>query len=296
MCLKFAIILLNLFFAVNCYKILALFPHPGKSHVDVFLPLTKALAEKGHEITVISHFPLTNSMPRYTDIRLGDDTTPLINILDIEEYHKKPMRKLLEPYFLYQFAQYSCEIGYQSKALQKFIKMNKKFDLIIGEFFNSNCFLGLVHKFKAPLIGISSSTIMHWMNERFGNPSHPAYIPNNLMDFSDKLSFFERLENFLVGLIHQMFFTHIVARNDEQIARKYLGQELPPLDKIIMNSSLFLVNTHFTLNLPRPLVPGVIEVGGIHINKVKLLPKVSTYYYYYIIKKYLDEINKNSSQ
>ncbi|XP_008191816.1 UDP-glycosyltransferase UGT5 isoform X4 [Tribolium castaneum] len=273
MCLKFIILFLNCVFLAESYKILALFPHPGKSHVDVFLPLTKGLALRGHDVTVVSHFPLPTPMPKYTDVRLGDDTTPLVNILDIDDYQGRRTRKWLEPYLLHQIAQHSCEIGYQSKPLRDFIKRNETFDLIIAEFFNSNCFLGLGHKFKAPLIGISSSTIMYWMNERFGNPSHPAYIPNNLLDFSDKLSFFERIENLLVGLVHQAFFTYYASRNDEQIARKYLGQDLPPIENVIMNSSLLLVNTHFSLNLPRALVPAVVEVGGIHINKIKALPR-----------------------
>lgn len=30
---------------------------------------------------------------------------------------------------------------------------------------------------------------------------------------------------------------------------------------------LVLLNNHFSLNLPRPLLPNAIEVGGLHINR-----------------------------
>lgn len=42
---------------INSYKILGLFPHPGVSHFHFFHPLLRALAETGHEVTVVSHFP-----------------------------------------------------------------------------------------------------------------------------------------------------------------------------------------------------------------------------------------------
>jgi glucuronosyltransferase len=40
------------------------------------------------------------------------------------------------------------------------------------------------------------------------------------------------------------------------------------------SSSLVLLNSHFSLNHPRPLPPAVIEVGGLHVSRTKgKLPK-----------------------
>jgi glucuronosyltransferase len=268
------ILLSNLFLAVVSYDILALFPHPWKSHVDVFLPLTKALAEKGHRVTVVSHFPLKSPVDNYTDVRLGDESTSFIEVFSMDNYRGRRTEKWLTLNGLEEYAEYACTIGSGSIALQDFRKGNHTFDVIIAEFFNTDCFLGFVHEFKAPLIGISSSTIMHWINERFGNPTHPAYIPNTVMDYSDRLSFFERVENVLVGLVQQAIFNTVFTKNDERIAREFF-KDLPSLREIFFNSSLLLVNTHFSLNLPKPQVPAVIEVGGIHLDKLKQLPQVS---------------------
>jgi glucuronosyltransferase len=268
------ILLSNLFLAVVSYDILALFPHPWKSHVDVFLPLTKALAEKGHRVTVVSHFPLKSPVGNYTDVRLGDESTSLIEGFSMDNYRGRRTEKWLTLNGLEKDAEYACRIGLGSLALQDFRKGNHSFDVIIAEFFNTDCFLGFVHEFKAPLIGISSSTIMHWINERLGNPTHPAYIPNIVMDYSDRLSFFERVENVLVGLVQQVIFNTVFTKNDEWIAREFFN-DLPSLRDIFFNSSLLLVNTHFSLNLPKPQVPAVIEVGRIHLDKLKQLPQVS---------------------
>ncbi|RZC34097.1 UDP-glucuronosyltransferase 1-7C-like [Asbolus verrucosus] len=273
MCLK-VFVLLNLFFVVYSYKILGLFPHPGKSHVDVFLSLTKALAKKGHEITVVSHFPLKTPLPNYTDVRLGDASSPLVDILTLDNFQGKRFEKWFTISVLNDFAQHSCRMGFKSPAFQEFIRKNHTFDVIIAELFNSDCFLGLVHKFKAPLIGISSSTIMPWTSERFGNPTHPAYIPVNIMDYSDRMTFFERMENLIVGFLYDLLFNGFMRKKNEMIAREYLGEDLPPLKDVIYNTSLFLINTHFSLNFPRPLVPAIVEVGGIHLHQPQKLPRI----------------------
>lgn len=50
------------------YRILAIFPHNGKSHVGVLHRITKSLAARGHQVDVVSHFPLKSPPPNYTDV------------------------------------------------------------------------------------------------------------------------------------------------------------------------------------------------------------------------------------
>ncbi|ODM91121.1 UDP-glucuronosyltransferase 3A1 [Orchesella cincta] len=61
----------------------------------------------------------------------------------------------------------------------------------------------------------------------------------------------------------------------EELYRKYLpnGNQLPGLEEIMANSSLLFSNSHFTINYPRPLLPDVIEVGGMHTRPAGKLPK-----------------------
>lgn len=269
--------------SADCLKILALFPYGGKSHVDVFLPLTKALAVKGHQVTVISHFPLKTPMANYTDINLSGKT--FVEAIQLEAFDQSRKSMFLMPVFLRQFAQHFCKINYESPALQDFLNSNQKFDLIIAEYFQSDCFAGIVHKLQAPVIGISSCTVMPWMHERFGNPTNPSYLPNNFFDFSDRMSFWERVTNFMAQATHVIYYTYWMSADDYQISQKHF-ENLPPLNSIVFKSSLFLVNSHFTYTLPRPLVPSVIEVGGIHIGKVKKVPNVSNCFNFSIIYQY----------
>lgn len=66
---KFVCFLFVLLLTVNkivCYNILVVYGHPGKSHYDVFEAMFRVLAERGHNLTILSH---VNS-PHHKNIRV----------------------------------------------------------------------------------------------------------------------------------------------------------------------------------------------------------------------------------
>lgn len=68
---------------VQSLRILGLFPHPGLSHFHFFHPIMRALADAGHDVVVVSHFPDKNSPDNYEDLRLPM-TEMLMNSVDLE--------------------------------------------------------------------------------------------------------------------------------------------------------------------------------------------------------------------
>lgn len=56
------------------YRILGVFPFSAKSHNIVFEALMKGLAQHGHQVDVVSHFPLKSPVENYTDIISLDGT------------------------------------------------------------------------------------------------------------------------------------------------------------------------------------------------------------------------------
>lgn len=61
----------------NGDRILGLFIHTGGSHFYSFYPIMKALAEKGHNITVLSYFKVKNPHPLYNELVIEGE--PVIN-------------------------------------------------------------------------------------------------------------------------------------------------------------------------------------------------------------------------
>lgn len=51
-------------------NILGVFHFNGKSHFIMFEALMKGLAAKGHQVTVVSHFPQEKPLPNYKDLSL----------------------------------------------------------------------------------------------------------------------------------------------------------------------------------------------------------------------------------
>ena len=63
------------------YRILGVFPLNEKSHFFMCEQLMKVLAKKGHQVDVISHFPLKNPYPNYKDLSLKGSIPDIVNNL-----------------------------------------------------------------------------------------------------------------------------------------------------------------------------------------------------------------------
>jgi glucuronosyltransferase len=259
--------------SVSSARILALFPYIGKSHFDVFEPFVKELAARGHHVVVLSHFPQKQPIANYTDISLvGSITTDPTHRIDLQnmsgikmlKFGVKELSALLE----------SCDRMLSFHTVQELLNSQVNFDLIITETFVTDCFLPFVHKFKAPHIAMSSCVMMPWSNDRMGNPDNPSYIPSHGTWFSDKMNFSERFFNVIANIVSKFIFHAIEGILTQSYVRKQFGDDVPSLSDIARNTDLLLVNTHFSVNRPRPLVPGIVEVGGLHIKPPKKLPKV----------------------
>jgi glucuronosyltransferase len=260
-------------------KILVVFSHIGRSHFDVFESYLEQLAARGHELLVISHFPRKHPTVNYKDIDLRG-ITKVNQTVNIISYADVPhMGQIQSAFLLSEWAAEACEKTCEHPDVQKLIKSDDKFDLLITEMFNTDCFLAFAHKFKIPIIGFSSCVFMPWTPDRVGNPDDPAYIPTHFVASSDKMNFSERLLNTFWYLFHKLHYPFLTDAPAYKIAKKHFGESLPALSHLARNTSLILVNNHFSVNRPRPLVPGVVEVAGIHIKPAKALSKVSSLCY-----------------
>lgn len=72
---------------INGSRILGIFTHIGGSHFHTFYPIMNGLAEKGHEVTVLSYFKTKNSSVNYKEYIF--EGLPIINsslVLDVSAY------------------------------------------------------------------------------------------------------------------------------------------------------------------------------------------------------------------
>lgn len=65
-------IVLSIISVMNAANILVFWPLPIPSHFRGFEPLFTELAYRGHNVTVVSHFPKSTPVVNYTDIVITD--------------------------------------------------------------------------------------------------------------------------------------------------------------------------------------------------------------------------------
>jgi glucuronosyltransferase len=275
LCLPVFPVLLLLPQDVCSARFLVIIPTPVKSHFVMLEPYMKALAARGHKLVVVSYFPQKQPVPNYTDIALevSSNWTRTRSSISIE--HVVSIRNpLVNVIYLAKYGANTCEAVLSCPSIGKLIKSDEKFDVVVNDVFHTDCFLPFAYKFGAISIGVSTSVIMPWANARFGNPDNPSYIPNLFTSFSDKMNLFERVVNAVTLALYKVIYHFLSESESQQLARLHFGVDTPDLDELSRNMSLILVNSHFSLNAPRPLVPGIVEVGGLHIPEPKPLPQV----------------------
>uniref|UniRef100_A0A3Q3X9T0 UDP-glucuronosyltransferase n=1 Tax=Mola mola TaxID=94237 RepID=A0A3Q3X9T0_MOLML len=98
-----------------------------------------------------------------------------------------------------------------------------------------------------------------------GCPSPPSYVPRFFTGFTDKMNFMERTINTLVS-------TYLLYKHFDHIAYQFLGEEVG-IAELLSDSAIWLQRYDFTMEVPRPLMPNIILVGGINCNVRNPLPE-----------------------
>lgn len=274
--MRFAVLMISLMAAAaDGANILAIFPHTGKSHFFMFEPYIRELAQRGHKVTLISHFPVTKDSTNVTFVSLeGTMEELLFNSLSLKESHfLSSFSTLTALETLNNWGQRACDSALSHPPVRKLIELKPKFDLVIVEYFNTDCFSVFSYLFQTPLMAIFSSVMMPWHYDRFGSPDNPSYIVNHMNSYPSQMSFRERVYNTIATFGLKLYYKVFFSWPTDAIIRKHLKDGIPPVSEIVKNTSVFLVNSHFSLFQARPLVPSIVEVGGIHARPGAALPK-----------------------
>ncbi|KAJ3658310.1 hypothetical protein Zmor_010056 [Zophobas morio] len=258
---------------VYSFKILVFNPFPAKSHSLPFLKITEGLIKKGHQVTSVGHFPLETTT-NYTHVQLRKPDTLYVNFYDLKSFSGSRSQKWFSMKMVNAYAKSLCEKDFASDSVRSFLNEMNNFDVMVTLVMTNDCFLSLMHKYKVPVVGISTLAMPTWTAEKFGNPSNPSLMPNIVLDHVNPMGFWARMENLLVGVYQILFYDFFVVSIGEKTAREYFGRDLPSLRSIAFNVSLLLENTYFTYYSPLPWVPAIVEMGGIQTGKIHKLPNV----------------------
>ncbi|KAH8406699.1 hypothetical protein KR222_003784, partial [Zaprionus bogoriensis] len=250
-------------------KILATFAFPGRSQYIFAEAYLKALAARGHEVTVISTFknkPVPNM--RFIEApKILDHYDEMLNGMSIAGIWEQQK-------FFSWMLELIAECTFENEDVQKLMKSGEKFDLVLSEMVQIHSIFGLAQHFNATHIGFSSYGNDYRIDGHMGNVSPLSYNPLITSPRSNQMTFTERLENHWETWVEQLATYLIHTPAMERQYAKYFPNAKKTLDEVKDSFSLMLLGQHFTLSYPRPYLPNMIEVGGWHISeKNKPLPE-----------------------
>ncbi|XP_076231303.1 UDP-glycosyltransferase UGT5-like [Calliopsis andreniformis] len=255
---------------VYCGKILILVPAPSYSHQIVHHAMALALHKRGHEIVIVTANPRKDiKLANYTQVDFSVAYTVLDKINQkITNYLNTNMLEMYR--YLYEVLHDLSDHMFKLPEIQKICKNNgDNFDVIIVESSTGFAPMALGYKFNIPLIGIITQQLHMYNHFSLGNVLLPSHLSN--WEFHDTtggkdLSFWTKLMNFknMFHLLYDWFKYSIEPQTD--IARKYLGDDIPSVLDIASHLKLQICNYDPVLDVAMPLPPNVINVDSFHIE------------------------------
>ncbi|XP_018598807.2 UDP-glucuronosyltransferase 1-6-like isoform X1 [Scleropages formosus] len=102
-------------------------------------------------------------------------------------------------------------------------------------------------------------------------PAPPSFVPRIFTHYSDRMTFPQRTINILVSLVEPLLCKFVCSILDE-LATRFLQREVT-IAEIFKNASVWLTRLDYTFEYPRPLMPNMVMIGGIHCAVRNALPQ-----------------------
>ncbi|CAH2227175.1 jg14579 [Pararge aegeria aegeria] len=246
-------IIILLTVAVNfCYgyKVLVVFPIPGRSHSILGEGYVKHLLAAGHEVTYITPLPVKEPHPKLRQVDVSENFKFMpTDIFNVEKFMTKEID--LQDYFLFHGVMHGVLYKtYQLPVIQKFINDPKEqYDVVVIEWLYSELSSGFSSVFNCPYIW-SSSMIPHTaVLSLIDDHVNPAYNVHHLSRHYTT-TFWDRLQHWY--FIAKLSYYRWSERNEYNEYFKNIfgqatikrGNQLPHFDDVRYNGSMMLGNSH----------------------------------------------------
>ncbi|XP_071798767.1 UDP-glucuronosyltransferase 2C1-like isoform X2 [Asterias amurensis] len=137
------------------------------------------------------------------------------------------------------------------------------FDMIVGDTVPLYQ-VTLSQLLKVPFINFGLLPMAPSQNDRFAyNPSNAAYVPERMSFLSDTMTFKERVKNTLLYWITSFFYYKYCLGPMDDILQKHNIRLDANFGQLMSEAQMWIFNSDFVVDFPRPLSPHVKFVGGV---------------------------------
>uniref|UniRef100_A0A8C3N845 glucuronosyltransferase n=1 Tax=Geospiza parvula TaxID=87175 RepID=A0A8C3N845_GEOPR len=104
------------------------------------------------------------------------------------------------------------------------------------------------------------------------SPSPLSYVPRLFSFNSDRMTFFQRVENTLISLL-ELDYCNVYYAEALKLSSEVLQRDVSLMD-LVNSAAIWILRFDFVFEYVRPVMPNMVFVGGINCAKKKPLPKV----------------------
>ncbi|XP_071798796.1 UDP-glucuronosyltransferase 2A2-like [Asterias amurensis] len=148
------------------------------------------------------------------------------------------------------------------------------FDMIVGDTVPLYQ-VTLSQLLKVPFINFGLLPMAPSQNDRFAyNPSNAAYVPERMSFLTDTMTFKERVKNTLLYWITSFFYYKYGLGPMDDILQKHNIRPDANFGQLMSEAQMWIFNSDFVVDFPRPLSPHVKFVGGVMSGPASPLDEV----------------------
>uniref|UniRef100_U3KM06 UDP-glucuronosyltransferase n=1 Tax=Oryctolagus cuniculus TaxID=9986 RepID=U3KM06_RABIT len=250
--------------------------------------ILEALAERGHEVTVLTH-PHTLLIDHWNPSALKFEMVDVP--FDKENAEKKNaefqnlalnVSPLLSPWKsviklsdffsgLNDDFKLFCESVIYNQTLMKKLQETNYDVMLIDPV--TPCGELVAELLAVPFVITLRVSIGGNMERNCGKlPSPPSYVPVTMVGLTDKMTFLERVKNAMLLVV----FNFWIQDGDFHFWRQFYSEALgrpTTLCETLAKAEIWLIQTYWDFEFPRPYLPNIEFVGGLHCKPAKPLPK-----------------------
>ncbi|XP_075285749.1 UDP-glucuronosyltransferase 1A8 isoform X2 [Opisthocomus hoazin] len=251
------------------------------SHWLSMQQVVEKLVEKGHEVVVLApEVSWEMKMTQAYTVKTYPVSNTLQDLNDpFQEYvaaHLKDLPFPLNALSLYDrsvhvfrvfYAQ--CKDLFKSKETLQFLNQSG-FDAVITDPIFM-CGVTVANYLSVPFVfflrGLPCD--LHYKASQCPDPL--SYAPRTFTFNSDRMTFFQRVENALVSFL-ELWYCDSYYRDAVKFSSEVLQRDVSLLD-LLNSASLWLLRFDFVFEYARPVMPNMVFVGGINCVEKKPLPQ-----------------------
>ncbi|XP_037633818.1 UDP-glucuronosyltransferase 2A1-like [Sebastes umbrosus] len=262
------------------------FPFDGSHWVNMKV-LVEELHSRGHELTVMrasDSWYIKPESPYYKSIhmdssggfdkeRFGSFATKLMNMR--RQGASLWARTYLEYELVVQFYEMHKKLIQMVEELFENTKLmqslrDAKYDMVLTDpAHGAGVFLA--HRLGLPFVFNVRWTVQGEAHYAIA-PCPLSYVPVPASELSDKMTFLQRVKNFLCFIFTRLQIWYVTEPNYTPFVHRYFGNDIYYME-LFQAADIWLMRNDFVFEYPRPTMPNVIYMSGFQCKSSKPLSK-----------------------